>query len=192
MWCWGLQGLAHTQQSFTKCLDRETKLIMKNGGLETKRSQTVGRGRRQKREKHQGETARGIQARQEEGNEDPEGSQGKERGDETSPGSPEHCLCLTISLNPHKALYLSPLYRMKKLRPREVMSPVQGHSADNGKAQLNSSVARQGDPKGGPITKSLSTPRRPPLQGGGLGISRPVCPSPPGARFFTGGPGEMA
>lgn len=46
----GLQGLAHTQQSFTKCLDRETKLIMKNGGLETKRSQTVGReeGKREK------------------------------------------------------------------------------------------------------------------------------------------------
>ena len=127
-WCWGQQGPAHSQQSFTKCLDREMKLIMKKGELETKRSQTVGKGRRQKREKHQGETARGIQARQE-GNEDPEGSQGKERGDKTSPGSPEHCLCLTISLNPHKALYLSPFYRMRKLRPREVMSPVQGHLA---------------------------------------------------------------
>ena len=125
----GATGPGTHSAEVTKCLDRETKLIMKKRGLEMKRMRTVGRGRMQKREKHQGETARGIQARQEEGYEDPEGSQRKERGDETSPGSSEHCLCLTVSLNPHKAFYLSPFYRMRKLRPREFMSPVQGHSA---------------------------------------------------------------
>lgn len=72
----------------------------------------MGRGKKAKREKHQGETAREFRLDKKKAMRTQKGAR-ERREDETSPGSPEHCLCLTISLNPHKALYLSPLSVLK-------------------------------------------------------------------------------
>lgn len=81
-----------------------------------------GKRGQKKKGKPQGEKTRRISAGPE-ADRIQKGAGQEERGDETGPGqgSPGHCLCLIISFTPHKTLFSSPFYRLRKLRLRKLI-----------------------------------------------------------------------